>query len=407
MKQLLHIGIGILVFPLVCLSYILIGRRKNLWLFGSWRGYKYADNSKALFEYVLAHEPDIHPVWITKSKTVYEELKKKHYPVVLNNSLKAIGYMLRAGFSTGSLSATTDAFGSKWYLAYRITCLYLTHGMPSKYAGYDEPRMARKKQMITGRKSLATRLYFSIFPQKNPQNQYSISTSAFFVPFLESALLVPAPRIFVTGTPRLDTLFSPEKNEYIQHIRQKFPTAKIIIYMPTFRASYDGGEAFRPFEQFGFEADKFIRTLEEHDYVFLNKGHYWDGILSETEYSERFINVIDNPMLDIYDVIKDVDILMTDYSSIYFDFLPLMKPVILTPFDYDSFIKTYRAQYYDYLTELPSIKAFNWNEVCRILQGKTYFPLTEAQTRKYHQYIDGASSRRLTEQIKKVLGLTK
>ena len=126
---------------------------------------------------------------------------------------------------------------------------------------------------------------------------------------------------------------------------------------------------------------------------------------SEREFSERFINVIDNPLLDVYDLIKDTDILMTDYSSIYFDFLPLLKPVILTPFDFDSYTQNYRGQYYDYRQELPSIKAFNWNEVCDILEKKSYFPLTKAQTLKYHKYIDGNSSARLTEEIRKILSI--
>ena len=180
----------------------------------------------------------------------------------MNHSPKAVYYMLRAGFSTGSLSATTDTFGSKWFLAYKITCLYLTHGMPSKYAGYDEPKLAHKKKLITEKKSIGLKIYFSVFPQKNPRNLYSVSTSDFFVPFLESALLIPSNRIFVTGTPRLDTLFSTKKNDYITDIRKKFPTAKIIIYMPTFRASFDGGPSFKPFGQFGFNAEKFIRILE-------------------------------------------------------------------------------------------------------------------------------------------------
>lgn len=404
-KQLFVISIGILLFPLVSLFYFFVGRNKKIWIFGSWRGQKYSDNSKALFEYVLQNEKDIKPIWITKNKTVYQELKSKHYPVVMNHSPKAIFYILRAGFSTGSLSATTDACGSKWFLAYKITCLYLTHGMPSKYAGYDEPKLAYKKKQLTEKRTYWLKLYFSIFPQKDPYKLYSISTSDFFVPFLNSALLIPSKRILITGTPRLDTLFSATKNNYVANIRKRFPTAKIIIYMPTFRASFDGGPSFKPFEQFGFNAEKFIKILEEKDYVFLNKGHFWDGTLSKQEFSERFINVIENPLLDVYDLIKDVDILMTDYSSIYFDFLPLLKPIILTPFDIESYAQKYRGQYYDYLHELPSIKAFNWDEVCQILEEKKYFPLSETQTQKYHKYIDGNSSARLTKEIRKILSI--
>lgn len=404
-RQFFTLSTGILLFPFLFLLHICIGKNKKIWLFGSWKGEKYADNSKALFEHVLQYEKDIKPIWITKNREVYHKLKSLNYPVLMNHSFKAIYYILRAGFSTGSLSATTDACGSKWILAYKITALYLTHGMPSKYSWYDEPKMAYKKKLLSEKKSIGLKLYFTFFPQKNPHKLYSISTSDFFTPFLESALQIPSKRIFTTGTPRLDTLFSTHTHEYITNIRKKFPTAQIIIYMPTFRASYDGGPSFKPFEQFHFDAKKFIQILEKHNYVFLNKGHFWDGILAEQEFSERFINVVDSSLLDIYDLIKNVDILMTDYSSIYFDFLVLFKPVILTPFDFDSYTKQYRGQYYDYLNELPSIKAFDWNEVCHILEQKSYFPLTEAQTLKYHKYIDGNSSARVTKEIRKILSI--
>lgn len=402
MKQLINIGVGVLLFPFVYLHYLLRGRKSTLWLFGAWRGNKYADNSKALFEYVLQHEKDISPVWITRNPEVYRELQARHYPVLMASSLKAIRHMLRAGFCCGSLSATTDVFGNKAWLGYGIKALYLTHGMPSKHSGYDEPQMQRKKAILTGKRPLWTKLYFKLFPQKDPDNLYTISTSDFFVPFLESCTLTPASNIFITGTPRLDTLFSPAKDPYIANIRQKYPSAKLIMYMPTFRDSYNGGESFKPFEQFRFDSQRFVRLLEEKDYVFLNKGHYWDGLLCDRKFSERFINVEDSPLLDVYSMIKDIDLLMTDYSSIYFDFLPLMKPVILTPFDYETFIANQRGYYFNY-QELPSIKASDWNEVCNILEQKTYFALSDTQTRIYHKYIDGNSSRRLTETIRQLL----
>lgn len=403
MKQTITAGIGLIFFPLVYLHYQLFGRQADLWLFGSWRGEKYSDNSKALYEYILHNKPEIRPVWVTHNREIYETLKKKQYPVVMNNSWAGIRCLLRAGFCCGPLSATTDVFGHKAWLGYGIKAFYLTHGMPSKHSGYDEPKMKQKKTLIQGKRPWWLKLYFRMFPQKNPDQLYTISTADFFVPFLESCTLTPRPHIFVTGTPRLDIFFSSEKDPYIAGIRKKFPTAKLIIYMPTFRDAYDGGKPFRPFEQFGFDQAKFTALLEKYDYVFLNKGHYWDGLLSSTEYSDRFIQVADNPMLDIYSVIKEVDILMTDYSSIYFDFLLLRKPVILTPFDYPTFIKDKRGYYFDYQSELPSIKANNWEEVCEILAQNKYFSLSEEETHRYHKYLDGHSAARLTAVIEATL----
>ena len=67
-----------------------IPRNKNLWIFGSWSGKKYSDNSKFLFEYVNLHCSNIKAIWITKSDEVYKELKKTGRNVYYANSIKGI-----------------------------------------------------------------------------------------------------------------------------------------------------------------------------------------------------------------------------------------------------------------------------------------------------------------------------
>ena len=53
---------------------VLKKRNSNIWLFGSWNGESYSDNSKFFFEYVVKNHPTINPIWITKSKHIKNKL---------------------------------------------------------------------------------------------------------------------------------------------------------------------------------------------------------------------------------------------------------------------------------------------------------------------------------------------
>ena len=78
------------------------------------------------------------------------------------------------------------------------------------------------------------------------------------------------------------------------------------------------------------------------------------------------------------DLIRTVDILITDYSSIYFDFLFMGKPVIKSPFDFDYYIHNCRGIYMDY-DSLPGQTAHDWCEVCEILASRSYANISHAE----------------------------
>ena len=65
-------------------------RKKDIWLFGAGSGLMYFDNSKWLYEYVLKNEKNIHAIWVTRSKEIYNKLSNENKPVLMTNSLKGI-----------------------------------------------------------------------------------------------------------------------------------------------------------------------------------------------------------------------------------------------------------------------------------------------------------------------------
>lgn len=82
----------------------IIPRNKKLWIFGAWYGKKYSDNSRALFEFILEHDPSVNIIWLTKDVDIRNRIRLDGNKSELITSLKGIIYSLRAGvvcFSSG------------------------------------------------------------------------------------------------------------------------------------------------------------------------------------------------------------------------------------------------------------------------------------------------------------------
>ena len=116
--------------------------------------------------------------------------------------------------------------------------------------------------------------------------------------------------------------------------------------------------------------------------ILLYKGHFLGGEARTNSTSSRILTINDNDYDDLYTFIKDVDILITDYSSIYFDFLCLRKPMILFPFDYNDYTTCSRGFYFDY-SLLEAKKVYSWHELEECLQHSTYHVPSEEEVQRF------------------------
>ncbi|GHV66163.1 hypothetical protein AGMMS49928_00180 [Spirochaetia bacterium] len=170
--------------------------------------------------------------------------------------------------------------------------------------------------------------------------------------------------------------------------------------MPTFRTASHDGVPYNPFLDIGFDETAFFDILKKKNLVFLYKLHFCDEASDVRLHNERFMQVRDIDFDDLYVLLNNVDILITDYSSVYFDFIVTRKPVILAPFDYEFYIKKARAHYFDYFKNMEGIKAKTWPELCDILENETYYPVSDNTIIKYCEYNDGNSSAKCFHEIR-------
>ncbi len=143
--------------------------------------------------------------------------------------------------------------------------------------------------------------------------------------------------------------------------------------------------------------------LEKNNAILYIKPH--GKINTQLSSSNRVIFLDWN--YDIYEILKNCDILITDYSSVFIDFLLTEKPIIFAPFDFEDYIK-HREFYFDYYSYTPGPKTKNWNEVKYWIAKFIEDPEQYREERKkmlyfFHTYHDGKSCERVFKELMKSL----
>jgi CDP-glycerol glycerophosphotransferase (TagB/SpsB family) len=359
-------------------------RRKQIWVFGSGNGKNYADNSRALFEYVSANEQSVYPVWLTGEKSIRDAIRSK--------GLIAYTFYSPKGIYCALMSKTLVLTNS--FLDISLICYLLPRSKFIAQLWHGTPLKVLENMAWTWKKSLLIKTFLryvgrdcDLVFSATPLNQ-----DAFIKNFK-----VTKDRIKVTGQPRNDWLLSRPKSS---------PGRRKIWYVPTFR-EFDMSYDF--FESNGFKPEELNEFLKANNAELILKLHHVDaGKFSKyTEQLGPLSNIyVANPD-NLYEELVDADIMITDYSSVYFDFLLLNRPIIFSAFDYKKY-KKIRNFYYDYASVTPGPRAENWNDVkvClrQLFDGKDQWVDERKDVNdKFNTYQDSGSSRRVFQELQDAL----
>ncbi|MCE7626713.1 CDP-glycerol glycerophosphotransferase family protein [Vibrio fluvialis] len=379
-----------LAFIFVCFCFIplwhlqrLIKRNKNVWVFGAWFGNRYSDNCRTLFEYTQKNHNDITCIWICRDNNVEREVRDRGYTAVNRWSFKGIYYSLIAGVAIYS-SGMKDI---NQYFINGAVVYNLWHGAPLKKIGESN----KKTKSISN-----SFLYNYIFPFLNGLNfNYILSTSSFFNEYLKDAFNKSDHNVITAGYPRNDVL----KEKLGQKSKKLDYYDQVILYMPTFRDSRPEFDFFA-----GFDFKQFNDVLKNRNTLFVYKLHYMSP-----EVNIEKSNIVNYSKLevegDLYDFLNIVDYLITDYSSVYFDYLLTEGKIILTPFDIESYIAMDREFYFDYDTLFCDLMAREWNDVLHYFKSNDYqISLDDERKRAKHKYnliCNNKSTQALVNEIRK------
>ncbi|WP_078594419.1 CDP-glycerol glycerophosphotransferase family protein [Streptomyces sp. NRRL S-920] len=201
------------------------------------------------------------------------------------------------------------------------------------------------------------------------------------------------------GYPRNDVFYSATAAD-IRAIRERLgiaPGKRAILYAPTHR---DYEAAWTPRLDLATLADR----LGE-DTVLLVRGHYfYGGTASPLAGLRRSGRIID---VSSYDPVEDLslaaDALITDYSSIMFDYANLDRPIVIYADDWETYATT-RGVYFDLLTEAPGPVARTQEELTEVLTSEAWRDGSSAKARKafrerFCEYDDGRAAERVVRRV--------
>jgi len=230
------------------------------------------------------------------------------------------------------------------------------------------------------------------------------------VDLISYVMNVDKTKIKITGYPKTDCLINLPKFDSVKDFfRKDIPFDKnIVLYLPTFRNKHFNQE-YDLFDRYGFDYDKTVDILTKYNAILLYIPHYFIKVPSKIinkwkEYDSLYIYEKTGPLFDINLIHPYVDILITDYSSVFTNYSILNKPIVFAKFDFNYFVGSNSAIGFDYDTITPGPKAENWSEVFLHLE-RFFNSIDDYQERRiqvskeFHNFHDGKNCERAYKEI--------
>ena len=384
MKNILYL----LLLPIVRFTRLLVGVDKRILLFNNHTN-TFADSSKYLFlHFVLrSGNSNLKVFWVTKNPSEYSLLKKYGLPVIYvrRPDMRTFLTLIRA-----NMFITTGGRDFLFGLTFGYKVFSLWHGVTLKIIEWNNSKDALLYPKGTIKKVMGAIINLGRYIPPN----YLLITSTSLKPIFLSAFRIKnakKTRIIIDNYPRNDILVRKIPGYSLNAVTKKFLIQhringkKVILYTPTFREM----EVVNPFrrKETYIELEKFLNRINAILIMKLHPAEYKEF----REFTKRMkihmesIYFLD-PTLDIYPLLKEADLLITDYSSIYFDFLHLDRPIIFFVYDLESY-KNERGFYFDFEKMTPGPKARTLKELIEkieeiILKGEDAYKIKRRKIRE-------------------------
>ena len=308
-------------------------RDPNLWVFGEWMGRKADDNSLFLANYVKEKHPSINVIWVA-NKDADLHLLRKDITVIDRCGSHAISSLKKAGVAVVNENIVDLNPDSLNYASGAIL-VNLWHGLPWKHIFND----ALKKSFLY--KEIYQRL-----EAKFNYCKYWLTPSSDLERIVISSHYARRENCIETGYPRNSYFYNSEKVATIAlNVRKAInanPSSKIIAYMPTFR---DAGDEVFDFELL-IDDLSFISWLADNNLYIIQKAHFVNQAKHHSIDIKKNPHIVTNNSFAAFELMAAADILVTDYSSCFFDYLILDRPIIHFIYDYYKYANEDRGLYY-------------------------------------------------------------
>ncbi|RPK19201.1 CDP-glycerol:poly(glycerophosphate) glycerophosphotransferase [Bacillus subtilis] len=367
----------------------LLPRNEKLIIFESYSGKQFSCNPRAIFEYLEENKDkyDYRLIWSIdkRNKDLFDNLDVKY---LKRFSLKWLWYMATAKYWI------TNSRLPLWIPKPRKTTYVQTwHGTPLKKLANDMDEVHMP--------GTTTEQYKKNFLKEASKWDYLISPNAYSTEIFRSAFQFK--RTFIeSGYPRNDFLHKENKYEEMLKIKDRLGIdrdKKIILYAPTWR---DNSYYAKGKYKFNMVLD--LESLKDQlsdEYILILRMHY---LVSEninlTAY-KGFAYDFSNHN-DIRELYLISDILITDYSSVFFDFAGLNRPILFYVPDIEFYRDKLRGFYYDFEKCAPGPLLKTTEKVIEAIHKTQHYKQDENLTSFYDKFCyleKGDSSKKVVEEI--------
>ncbi|WP_254277655.1 CDP-glycerol glycerophosphotransferase family protein [Halomonas sp. 3H] len=336
----------------LCLLGLLSSRDDRLWVFGAWLGRQYADNTRYLYRHVRDHDPDIRAVWLSHSPEVVKQVRDEGGEAALAYSLAGIRISLRARlFLVTHTSEDVNAHASVGG-----ALVNLTHGTPLKRVGRDA-RSSRLGVLTP----LFDRYLRHLLPGKRGPERVLVA-SGVGRQRMTSAYGLPTERVPVLGYPRWAAFHTDTASLLRREGIEPRHYKGIVLYAPTLRQQGRGGLDVAQ----GDRLEALLPWLEQEQLILLVRGHVdltMTGVEGLAGRTSRVVQASSDRFPDVNELMPEVDVLITDYSSLMFDYACFKRPIILMAPDLDDYLHRDVGIYGDYFEDAPGPVISDWSQV--------------------------------------------
>lgn len=313
-------------------------RNNNIFLFGNYpkpigknkRKEQFLHNTKYFFLYI-SNYTNIKAIYLCDDKNMRKYFHDRGYSNVYSRySFKGLYYTLRAKYWFTDYDASAVANTLLLGNAYLIN---LWHGIPLKKIVFDN---------VSNKQSLKMKIYYLL----RLKNIFFIINSFLEQQHFKEAFCLSLPHFIQLGSPKNDIITTHIKDadmlmendfENIKSLHEQ--GKKIIIYMPTFR---DTGKNVSNW----LNSKNLRNILRKNNIVILCKLHPADENSIDLNSGVEYYKMKSNS--DVYPILKYTDAMITDYSSINYDYLLLNKPIIYYVPDLEEYQEKCRGFYTPY-----------------------------------------------------------
>src|SRR5690606_17324467 len=326
------------IYKVIFLFLQLFPKKNNHIIFESFLGKQYSDSPRAIYEYMVNKYSGYELYWAA-NRSAIPQFKNRGIKYVRRLSFKWLILMARSKYWV------TNSRLPLWLPKSKDTLYIQTwHGTPLKRLAAD---MHEVHMPGTNSKT-----YKDNFLKEASKWDYLVSPNEYSTEIFRRAFDFQK-EVIESGYPRNDYILNYNNEKYIKDLKTKYglPTdKKVILYAPTWRDNqyHEIGKYRFNLEM---DIDKLYNALGD-DYIVLLRLHYLVAENIDLQGYDNFVKDFSTHE-DIRDLYLISDILITDYSSVFFDYANLRRPMIFFVYDIEEYRDTLRGFYFDLEKKAP------------------------------------------------------